>query len=95
MLGTRILTAVILISVVLAALLLVAPVGWGTVSLRVVAIAAGVGIVWLVRVIGSAAFTLAATVSPAAISRMATTTGSEGLSRKVAGRSRTSAMVNL
>src|SRR6516162_7162001 len=40
MLGTRILTAVILISVVLAALFLLAPVGWGSVSLVVVGIAA-------------------------------------------------------
>ena len=40
MLGTRILTAVILISLVLAALFLLAPVGWGTVSLLVVGIAA-------------------------------------------------------
>jgi phosphatidate cytidylyltransferase len=40
MLGTRILTAVILISLVLAALFLLAPVGWGTVSLLVMGIAA-------------------------------------------------------
>jgi phosphatidate cytidylyltransferase len=40
MLGTRILTALILISVVLAALFLLAPVGWGSVSLVVVGIAA-------------------------------------------------------
>ena len=40
MLGTRILTAVVLISVVLAALFLLAPVGWGTVALIVVGIAA-------------------------------------------------------
>ena len=40
MLGTRILTAVILIPLVLAALFLLAPVGWGTVSLVVVGIAA-------------------------------------------------------
>ena len=40
MLGTRILTAVILISVVLAALFLLAPVGWGSVSLVVVGVAA-------------------------------------------------------
>jgi phosphatidate cytidylyltransferase len=40
MLGTRILTAVILISFVLAALFLLAPVGWGTVSLLVMGIAA-------------------------------------------------------
>src|SRR5437867_7512296 len=40
MLGTRILTAAFLISVVLAALFLLAPVGWGTVSLLVVGIAA-------------------------------------------------------
>ena len=40
MLGTRILTALILISVVLAALFLLAPVGWGSVSLVVVGVAA-------------------------------------------------------
>ena len=40
MLGTRILTAVILLSFVLAALFLLAPVGWGTVSLVVMGIAA-------------------------------------------------------
>ena len=40
MLGTRILTAVILIPLVLAALFLLAPLGWGTVSLVVVGIAA-------------------------------------------------------
>ena len=40
MLGARILTAVILISLVLAALFLLAPVGWGTVSLVVVGVAA-------------------------------------------------------
>ena len=40
MLGTRILTAVILISLVLAALFLLAPVGWGTVSLLVMGVAA-------------------------------------------------------
>ncbi|HET7032579.1 MAG TPA: phosphatidate cytidylyltransferase [Casimicrobiaceae bacterium] len=40
MLGTRILTAVILIPLVLAALFLLAPVGWGTVSLVLVGIAA-------------------------------------------------------
>jgi phosphatidate cytidylyltransferase len=40
MLGTRILTAVILVSLVLAALFLLAPVGWGAVSLLVMGIAA-------------------------------------------------------
>jgi phosphatidate cytidylyltransferase len=40
MLGTRILTAVILIPLVLAALFLLAPIGWGTVSLVVMGIAA-------------------------------------------------------
>ncbi|HVN34552.1 MAG TPA: phosphatidate cytidylyltransferase [Casimicrobiaceae bacterium] len=40
MLGARILTAVILVPLVLAALFLLAPVGWGTVSLAVVGIAA-------------------------------------------------------
>ena len=40
MLGTRILTAVILIPLVLAALFLLAPVGWGTVSLVLVGFAA-------------------------------------------------------
>src|SRR5262245_26951595 len=45
------------------------------------------------RVIGSLAFTLKPTGSPAAMSRMATTTGSDALSRRVAGRSRTSVIV--
>jgi phosphatidate cytidylyltransferase len=40
MLGTRFLTAVILISLVLAALFLLAPVGWGTLSLVVMGLAA-------------------------------------------------------
>jgi hypothetical protein len=40
MLGTRILTAVVLISLVLAALFLLAPVGWGTASLLVMGVAA-------------------------------------------------------
>jgi len=40
MLGTRILTAVVLVSVVLAALFLLPPVGWGAVSLVVIALAA-------------------------------------------------------
>ena len=40
MLGTRILTAAILVPLVLAALFLLAPVGWGTVSLLVMGVAA-------------------------------------------------------
>jgi len=40
MLGTRILTAVVLVAVVLAALFLLPPVGWGAVSLVVIALAA-------------------------------------------------------
>ena len=40
MLGTRFLTAVILISLVLAALFSLAPVGWGTLSLVVMGLAA-------------------------------------------------------
>ena len=40
MLGTRILTAVVLVSLVLAALFLLPPVGWGAVSLVVIALAA-------------------------------------------------------
>src|SRR5580765_2026201 len=40
MLGTRILTAVVLVSLVLAALFLLAPVGWGAASLLVMGFAA-------------------------------------------------------
>ena len=40
MLGTRILTAVILVPLVLAALFLLTPLGWGAVSLGVIGVAA-------------------------------------------------------